>query len=335
MMQFLKNINHWFWQQKRGFKLLLTFVFIPAGAWFFLRTPDTDFYAMHKKYGGSKAQYTNGKPNAPYSKALHVHYRDEGNLAGAPIVFIHGSSASLHTWEGVVSALGDKYRLISYDQPGHGLTGPHPQDNYKASGMFEALDAVITELGIEKVVLVGNSMGGWVSWRYALKYPQRVKALVLIDAAGAPSDKAPPLNLGFRLVQNPITRPLTKFITPRPLIKKSLEQTVGDPSKINEKTVNLYWELLRYPGNRRATTLRTIAPRGIKYGSRLNEITVPTLILWGKKDQLIHASDAELFESAIPNSQKIIYPNIGHIPMEEIPEQVAKDIDEFLRGIER
>ena len=338
MIKTLRAFGHffggWFWRLKRSVKFLLSIAFILVGALFFLRTPDSDLQTMIAKYGGPNVRFTQGVPNGPHGSVLNVRYRDQGNPDGEPIIFIHGSSASLHTWEGVVAALGDRYRLISYDQPGHGLTGPHPDDDYSAQGMFEALDAVMKALGVRKAVLVGNSMGGWVSWRYALDYPSRVKALVLIDAAGAPSADVPPLNLGFRLIQNPITRPLSRFITPRALVKKSIEQTVGDPRKVDDKTVDLYWELLRVPGNRRATILRALTPRQTeKYGNSLGEITAPTLILWGEKDRLIYASSADIFDAHIPDSRKIIYPGIGHIPMEETPQRVAQDIDAFLSSL--
>ncbi|MEO0400722.1 MAG: alpha/beta hydrolase [Pseudomonadota bacterium] len=96
------------------------------------------------------------------------------------------SSASLHTFTPLATALGARYRIITYDQPGHGLAGPHLRDDYSADGMVEAQDLVVETLGLDSFTLGGNSMGGWVASRYALANPEGVNALILIDTAGAP-----------------------------------------------------------------------------------------------------------------------------------------------------
>jgi len=317
---------------KRFLKILVG-IFIALGILFLLlRSPDTDFVEMRNKYGGDLAHYS-GIPGKAFGSELNVHFRDQGNPDGDPIIFIHGSNASLHTWEHVIAQLSQDYRLISLDLPGHGLTGAHPQQDYSINGFFDALESVIDELNLsdEKLILVGNSMGGWVSWRYALAKPERIKSLVLIDAAGAPTEQKPPLNLGFRMMRNPLIRPLTQQITPRWIIRKSLEQTVHNSDMVSEEMVDRYWELLRYPGNRKATSLRATTSREIDdFGIRLNEIETPTLVLWGEEDQLIYASSAHVFNEELRNSKLIIYPNIGHIPMEENPNDVARDIRDFL-----
>ena len=270
---------------------------------------------------------------------LRVHYRDQGNRDGEPIILIHGNAASLHTWEPLVERLGSEYRIISYTQPGHGLTGPHPNDDYSFAGMAEALDLVAKELDLYSFTLAGNSMGGWVSWRYALDNPDRVKALVLIDAAGMPlrdGEEAPPLNIGFRILQYPIGQFLMQQFTPRSLVKKSALQSVSTKDVMNEQTVDRYWELLRYPGNRRAAAHRAQVNRELGYADRISEITAPTLIIWGAEDQLIFASAAQTFDERLLNADVVVYDGIGHLPMEEAPDRTALDIDVFLeRTIKR
>jgi len=320
---------------KRLLKIVVGFLVVLALAFLFVRSPDTDFSKMRDKYGGDLAHFS-GMPSKIPGGELNVHYRDQGDPNGEPIIFIHGSNASLHTWENVISEMPPNYRLISLDLPGHGLTGAHPSLDYSISGFFDALDSVIAELELaeQKLTLVGNSMGGWVSWRYALEHPERVKSLVLIDAAGAPSKQKPPLNLGFRMMRNPLIRPLTQQITPRWIIRKSLEQTVYDPKIVSEDLVDQYWELLRFPGNRKATSLRATTSRETDlFGNRLNEIQTPTLILWGEEDQLIFVSSAHIFDRELNNSELITYPNIGHLPMEENPLEVARDITSFLETL--
>lgn len=298
-----------------------------VGAFLVLRTPDTDRDAMIAKYGEADARFADG------ANGLKVHWRDEGCRECPALILLHGSNASLHTWEPLIARLGDKYRIITYDQPGHGLTGPHPKDDYNAAGMFEALDAVIAASGADRFTLGGNSMGGWVSWRYALAKPEKIEALILIDAAGMPlraGETAPPLNLGFRIMRNPMLRPLAEQITPRSLVKKSLQQTVSKKDIVTEEVVDRYWELLRFPGNRRATALRAAADREPSMADRIGDIAVPTLIIWGKDDQLIHVSAATTFKERLPQAELALFDGVGHIPMEEAPDDTAGAIDAFL-----
>lgn len=148
-----------------------------------LRTPGSDPSAMQAKYGG---------PDSKFSQAavMSVHYRDQGCRDCPAILLVHGSNASLLTFEPLVESLKDRYRLISYDQPGHGLTGPHPRDGYSAQGMFEALEAVVDAAGLERFAIAGNSMGGWIARRCALARPQDLSVLILINASGAPPPPA-------------------------------------------------------------------------------------------------------------------------------------------------
>lgn len=300
-----------------------------CGAFLTLRVPDTDPAEMLAKYGGAQAKFAAG------SDGLRIHYRDQGNPAGPTLILLHGNSASLHTWEPVVRLLEKDFRLISYDHPGHGLTGPSKSEDYSAAGMMAALDVVARAAGVERFVLVGHSMGGWIAWRYALAHPDRVQGLILIDAAGAPlreGESPPPLNLGFKLLRIRWLRPVISSIAPRAVIAKSLRQTLVDASLVTDAMVDRYWELLRYPGNRRAAALRTDVDREPAMFDRISEITVPTLILWGQQDALIHATAARTFQERLPQAKAIVYDRVGHVPMEELPEPTAADIRAFSFG---
>jgi pimeloyl-ACP methyl ester carboxylesterase len=299
-----------------------------AVAFFLLRTSDTDPAAMLAKYGGADAKFAEGD-------GVRIHYRDQGNPDGPAIILLHGNSASLHTWEPLVALLGDDFRIITYDQPGHGLTGPSADEDYSASGLMKSLDLVANAAGLDHFVLGGNSMGGWIAWRYALKNPDRVDALILIDAGGAPlreGEKAPPSNLGFTLLRIKWLRPLIAQITPRSIVAKSLRDTVVNDSLVTDAMIDRYWELLRYPGNRRAAGVRTDVDRELAMFDRIPEITAPTLILWGAEDQLIYATAAQTFDERLPHSTAIVYEGVGHLPMEEAPDKTAADIRAFLRS---
>ncbi len=312
---------------KKRYAIPLGLIAIIAAAAFLLRTPDADPAAMEAKYTNEQSRFAEG-PNG-----LRVHYRDEGDRQGIPIVLLHGNSASLHTWEPLVARLGDKYRIITLTFPGHGLTGPNANHDYSVKGMIEALELVLDETGVDHFVLGGNSMGGWISWRYALAHPERVDALILIDAFGMPlreGETPPPLNLGFKMMQHPVGRFLLNHYTPRIAVRRSLLQTMETDAIVTDEMVDRYWELLRMPGNRKAAGERWIVDREMEYADRIGEITAPTLIIWGAEDQLIYPSAAQTFAERMPDADAVIYDGVGHIPMEEAPDRTAGDIDSFL-----
>lgn len=299
-----------------------------AAALWALRTPDTDPAAMVEKYANDASRFVEN------AEGLRVHYRDEGAPDGPPIVFVHGVNGSLHNWAPLVDRLGGDYRIITYTQPGHGLTGPHPRDDYSFAGMAEALDLVAGALGVERFALAGHSMGGWIAWRYALANPDRIDALVLIDASGAPlpeGEEAAAAQLAFRLAQNPVGRFAMQHVTPRGLVEKTALDFVADPDVMTEADVDRYWELLRYPGNRRAAALRVITDREPEYADRLSEISAPTLLIWGAEDKQTPVGLAAGFDARLPDARVVIYDGVGHMPMDETPDRTAQDIDSFLQ----
>ena len=296
-------------------------------AFVLLRSPDTDPRAMAQKYGGTKLQ------RICYGNGNCIHIRENGNADGPALILLHGSNDSLHVWEPVIPFLEDDYRILTLDLPGHGLSGPHINHDYSAPAMIEAVQALARHADLTDYTIGGNSMGGWIAWRYALAYPDEVTHLLLLNASGAPlPDNAtkPPLNIGFRLIQNPLIRPLLRHITPKFMVRKSILQTVVDPDIVTDDLVTRYWELLRYPGNREATIRRTLIDREPGMAEKLNEISQPTLILWGEQDQLVPVDRAYAFEQILPDSKLVIFEQTGHLPMLERPKDTADAIAQFL-----
>lgn len=293
-----------------------------------LRTPDTDRDEMIAKYGGPNATFAAGPAGQ------HIHYRDQGRRDGPVIILLHGANSSLQTWEPLVKRLGTAYRVVTLDLPGHGLTGGTPGKDYDADGMIAAVDVVAAKLDLDHFALGGNSMGGWVAWRYALAEPDRVDALLLLDAAGMPlrqGEKRPPSNVGFRILEYPFGRWLATQITPRSLIEESLRGSVAKQGIVDAAMIDRYWELLRFPGNREATVLRARMDREPAMANRVGEIEAPTLILFGKQDRLINPTAAETFHERIAGSEVVLLDGIGHLPMEEAPDATAAAISDFLR----
>lgn len=316
---------------KRVFKWLGVFLAVLLIGGFALGyAPDTEAEAMKAKYAYGASKFIDLAPG------LSVHVRDEGKPDGRALVLIHGSNASLHTWEPWVKRLGNDYRIISLDLPGHGLTGSHPGGVYDYPVFVEVVDQVLAKLKVERAVFGGNSMGGGVTWLYALAHPEKVDGLLLVDAAGAPQWKARKVPIGFRLMRMPVVKELARYIAPRSMFVSSIKTSMSVHSVIDDALVDRYWELNRYPGNREATMKRFALAHNNKPASKeqLARIKAPVMIMWGEEDNLIPVSSATWFAEGLPGSKLVIYPKVGHIPMEEVPDRSAADVKAWLDGLE-
>ena len=291
----------------------------------FLWTPDTPREEMLDKYANEHSQFTADGVLPP------IHFRDQGNRAGQVLVLIHGTSASLHTWEPLIERLKQQFRLITLDLPGHGLTGATRQRDYSHPAMISAVLQVMDHLSIQQATLVGNSLGGAVAWRAALSAPERVSGLVLLAPSGVPHTERSDSNLGFRILSNPLGRMLAQKISPRSIIEKSLRQTVHDDSMVDNAQIDRYWELLRLPGNRQAMIDLAQVERAPDLWRQLDRVEQPTLIIWGREDGLLPVSMLEIFKQEVPNLTSHVYDQVGHLPMEEAPQRVASDIQAFFR----
>ncbi|MFN4112971.1 MAG: alpha/beta fold hydrolase [Sphingomonadaceae bacterium] len=300
---------------------LLVLIAVLVIAFLIFRTPDTDAGEMRAKYGGAPSQFV------AIGKGVTVHLRDEGPKDAPAIVLLHGSNADLHTWAPWAQALKADYRVIRFDQVGHGLTGPDPRHDYSRDNYVADILEVADKLGLERFILGGNSMGGKHALAFAVAHPERVAGLVLVDASGGPmlqreannGDDSGSGNIGFRIAQTPGINLLVEQITPRSLIAQSLDQSVSVKSVVTDEVVDRYWELLRYPGNRRATLKRFGYGYDPLSESEIEQITAPTLILWGEEDRLIPVEAGRWLARTLPASTLKVYPGVGHLPQEEAP----------------
>lgn len=305
---------------------LLVMAGLIAVLWAVFATPDIPVERLKARYANGTSQFVELSPGTT------IHVRDEGDKANYPVVLIHGSNASLHTWEPWVKRLvANDYRVITLDLPAHGLSGPTPDGLYTNAAFVGIVEQLVDRLGLKEFALGGNSMGGGVAWRYALKHPQRLTALILVDASGQPSPKGSSPPLGFRLARVPIARDILATVTPRSLIEASFKQSVSNQAIATPAMVDRYWELLLYPGNRRATVQRFGQYQGDDgAAARLPSLDVPTLIIWGREDKLIPVSVAQWFNRQIKGSRVTILDGIGHIPMEEAPDRSLAPVLPFL-----
>jgi pimeloyl-ACP methyl ester carboxylesterase len=263
-------------------------------------------------------------------EGMQVHLRDQGPREDPlPLVLLHGTSASLHTWDGWTEALREERRVIRFDLPAFGLTGPSPVADYRIESYARVLVGVLDSLGVERAVLAGNSLGGYVAWATALLHPERVERLVLVDAAGLPSESAS-VPLGFRIARTPLLGTLMESVLPRAMVESSVRNVYGDPERVTPELVNRYFELTTRAGNRRALRERFEQTRPGPLADRLHEVRVPTLILWGGRDRLIPPEVGERFHALIHGSELVRFEELGHVPQEEDPARTVAAVREFL-----
>ncbi|PJZ58263.1 alpha/beta fold hydrolase [Leptospira barantonii] len=266
-------------------------------------------------------------------KELNVHLRDEGPKSDpTPIVLIHGGGSSLHTWDAWTTELKSSRRVIRFDLPGFGLTGPAPDQDYSMKRYTEFLIALLDQLQIKRAILVGNSFGGNVAWRTVLEQPERFQKLILLDSGGYKTESVS-VPIAFRIARIPILSNLLQNILPRKLVESSVKNTYGDPSKVTEEKVDRFFSLALRSGNRKALAQfqqKLVSESGI-FENRIGELRLPTLILWGKKDKLQPPINAEKFHKDIQGSKLIVFENLGHIPQEEDPKETLNAVLDFIR----
>lgn len=258
---------------------------------------------------------------------MNVHYRINGDT-GETIVLLHGTASSLHTWEGWTKELEKSYRVVSFDLPAFGITGPEPNGNYTRERYLKFVDDVLNALNIDSCYMAGNSFGGYLTWSYAVKHPERVKKIAILNSSGYPRGDQP-TPISFKMQKNEWLKPVITRITPRLLVYKSVKVVYSDDSKITDELVTRYMELLLREGNRAGLMGKT-QQITYDYADEIKQVQCPTLIMWGDMDKLVNVDAAPRFHEDIPNSELLIYENMGHVPMEEIPEKSVADFIAFL-----
>lgn len=264
---------------------------------------------------------------------------DQALIAGKSlpeaIVLLHGTSASLHTWQGWTQALSDEYCVVSMDLPGFGLTGPYTDEStkYSSANYAKFVIQVLNSLNLKQapqLTLAGNSLGGKIAWRTAILYPEYVQKLILIDAAGYPATPKH-IPLGFKLAKYPALTPVLSRILPREVVKKSILSVYADDTKVDEALVDRYYNLTLRQGNRKALNRRLRDTDNESDPAQIKQLDLPTLIIWGAQDDLIPVENAALFHKDIANSQLKIFDDLGHVPHEEDSVATVKVAKNFLQ----
>lgn len=276
-----------------------------------------------------KKAYANQDSKFVEIDGMQVHYRDEGK--GFPIVLVHGTAASLHTWDAWTKELTKNYRVIRMDLPAFGLTGPNKNADYSIENYTKFLHQFLSKIHLQKFYLAGNSLGGNIAWNYAAEYPEKVSKLILIDASGLPTNKEQPAI--FKMAKTPVLNSLFLYLTPKFFIEKNIKEVYADDTKITDELITRYHKMALRTGNRQAFIDR--AKTDFKLDSnenseKLQSILTPTLLIWGAKDTWIPIDNGRRMNNILPNPTLAILENSGHVPMEENPAESLLILKEFL-----
>ena len=265
--------------------------------------------------------------------AHRLRYVRTGTGGGPAVVLVHGFGSSLYTWKDVLPRLAPTRDVIALDLPGFGAS------DRPADLSFEELPAAVVglmdHLGVRRAALVGNSMGGAVVAVLAAERPERVSALVLVDAAGfnlEPRDQPEMV----RLVTSPLAPLLARLPGKRLIVERALREVFYDERLVTDERVSEYLDAARRPGGVASmrSLLLSLEGRAGHVRTRLAGVQAPTLVVWGREDRWIPLAHADLFAAAIPGARRVVLDACGHMPQAEKPGELADLLQEFLDASE-
>ena len=315
---------------RRLLVVLLTIVTILAAGWLALRRGDIPYDTLEMAYALPNSQFMT------LDDGLKIHYTDTGPRDRSTVVLVHGYSASLHTWNDWRETLDDDFRVITLDLPGHGLSRAEGAEQATIERFAEVVALTTDRLDAERFTIAGNSMGGNTAWMFALTYPERVDGLALLDASGWPktAEEGESTPFIFKLLGNPVARAVLKDLDMSSLVRSGLEDSYTDQTFVTDELVERYVSLSRAPGHRETLLGIMATERTPVTAEKLSAIQVPTLVMWGRDDNLVPVAHAQLFTDAIEGAEQVIYEGVGHLPQEEVAVQSAEDMRAFLGRVE-
>jgi pimeloyl-ACP methyl ester carboxylesterase len=299
--------------------VLIALIAALLGGAYWLWTPDKSRAELEAKYRVAPGDYIE-------VAGIRLHVKDSGAKTEPTVIMLHGFGSSLQTWDAWAKALSPDFRVIRFDLPGAGLTGPDPAGDYSDARSIQIMLALMNRLGVARASLIGNSIGGRIAWKFAALEPARVDKLVLISPDGFASP-------GFEYSKKPDVPAMVKlmrYVLPKPMLRMNLAPAYGNPAALSDATVTRYYDLMLAPGVRGAMIARmedTVLENPEPF---LRRIQAPTLLLWGKKDGMIPFANSADYRKDIPNSVLVPLPDLGHVPQEEAPSVSLGPVRKFL-----
>jgi len=270
---------------------------------------------------------------------VRTFIREAGPADGPPVVLVHGFGGLTYTWRATLPALAAAgYRALALDLKGFGLSEKSLAQDYSHAAQADFVMATMSAVGIERAVLVGHSMGGSVIGHAALRHPERVTALVFVagavrEAGQADGGSGLPLALGA-LIEFPPFQRWGQLLLRSQLTRERLAQTQLSAyyvkNVVTPEVEEAYLGILQLKDWDLALLgiLRDSGRNGL--AEPVSALTAPTLILWGEQDTWVPLERGKALHAALPQSRLIVFPNVGHLPMEEAPTEFNAALLDFL-----
>lgn len=266
-------------------------------------------------------------PNSKFIdwKGKKIHIIERGS--GTTVFLVHGLGAGLHEFEELSIKLSKEYKVVSFDLPGFGLSDipedrqPDFQEIYS-----DFMNFIIEKYADDSCYIVGNSMGGLITWNTVLNNPIKIKKMVLLGSAGYEMEKIAKENAAW--VNTPIVKFLLAKGAPRYIAEDNVKMCFFYDDAINENYFDRKYGMMNKEGNldflKKFATYKKFTDTAL-----IKTIECPTLIIWGDKDEIVPYNHAARFDRDLPNSKLITYKNCGHVPMIEEVDKCAEDILSF------
>ena len=274
-----------------------------------------------------------GEPKIFDYHGVKINYYEAGQ--GPPIILLHGFGACAYSWRFLGPVLAMDHRVLTIDLKGYGLSAKPEDGKYAISDQAAMVAEFIRTRDLHDLVIMGHSMGGGVTlmtyFQVREDNPARIKKLVLIDSAGYPQ-KMPWF---IWLAKAPVLGSVGgQLISPRFAAARVLRKCYYHKDRITDEQIDTYAYYGSLPGAREAVvaTARQIVPEDIEaVTARYQTISVPVLIIWGAEDEVVPLSVGNNFKRDIPNSELVILPECGHMPLEEEAGETNRLITQFLK----
>lgn len=297
---------------------LIGLVVVLAGAFMIAAFVYRDIPAaqIERKYGSPASRYVD-------VDGVKMHYVDEGT--GPAVLLIHAHYSSLRMWEPWAQRMKGTHRVVRLDMTSHGLTRPDPTGDYSIERGIELIEKFTAAVDLDRFVLAGASLGGTHSIRYAVRHPEQVERLILVNP-GALEGRAATARMNSPLSR--VLLPTLQYITPRKVAEVITSSGFADKSRIPPGLIDEWYEFWMMEGQRRAEIARVMQYKPGDIEEQIARVAVPVLLMWGEANPIAHFEQAaemrELLRSA-PSVQLISYPGVGHMATYEAPEDTARD----------
>ncbi len=289
-------------------QITLAVLALLAGALWVLWTPDRSMAELEKTYLESPTDRLQ-------VLGVNLHVRDRGPRGAPAVLLLHGFGSSLQTWDAWSSDLARDMRVIRFDLPGNGLSSPDPGGDYSDARTMALMLELLDKLQVDRVSVVGNSIGGRIAWTFAATHPGRVAKLVLVSPDGFAS---PGFEYG-KAPEVPVSIQLMRFALPKWLLRMSLAPAYANPGTMTDALAERYHALMLGPGARGAMIARMQQTVLVDPAPLLKSIAAPTLVLWGRQDGMIPFDNSADYTRAIPHNTLVALDGVGHLPQEEDP----------------